>query len=189
MRTVGLALFWGFTVYAFVLRSGFLKLATGDSGLRGLARDRGALALAAGLLLVPAWLVVGLAPLSAASRPCAAGLPLAIAGAALALWSQREMGLSWRIGVAAGERTTLVTSGPFRWVRNPFFTGMSLVALGTTGSALSGLGVGATVVLLATLVVQVRLVEEPYLAGSVGPAYLAWARRTGRFVPALGRLR
>jgi protein-S-isoprenylcysteine O-methyltransferase Ste14 len=189
MRTAVLALFWGFTAYAFVVRSGLQKIATGDTGLRGVARDRGPLALAAGLVVFPAWLAVGLAPLAASPRPVAAGLPVAVAGIGVALWAQRTMGRAWRIGVAAGERTALVTSGPFRWVRNPFFTGMSLVAAGTTASLPTWLGAGATLLLVAAVAVQVRLVEEPHLASAFGPDYLAYAGRTGRFLPRPGRRR
>jgi protein-S-isoprenylcysteine O-methyltransferase Ste14 len=99
------------------------------------------------------------------------------------------MGASWRIGVASSERTALVTGGPFRWVRNPFFTGMALVAVGTTVSSMTGLGAVATAILFATIVVQVRRVEEPYLLAAFGDEYVAYGSRTGRFVPGIGRLR
>lgn len=188
MRTGTLALFWLFTAFAFVVRSGLQKRATGDTGVRGIARDRGLLAFAAGLLLVPSWLVVGAAPLLPSAARWPPGLAVSAAGVALALWSQGSMGRSWRIGVAAEERTSLVTRGPFRWVRNPFFTGMALVAGGTTASSLTWIGAGATVLLLVTLAVQVRLVEEPHLVRAFGAQYLAYARQTGRFVPWLGRL-
>jgi protein-S-isoprenylcysteine O-methyltransferase Ste14 len=41
----------------------------------------------------------------------------------------------------------------------------------------------------ASVQVQVRLVEEPYLLRVHGDAYRAYAARTGRFVPGVGRLR
>jgi hypothetical protein len=57
--------------------------------------------------------------------------------------------------------------------------------------ALPGLGPvgGCSLLLFATLIVQVRLVEEPHLASVFGPDYAAYARRTGRFVPGVGLLR
>jgi protein-S-isoprenylcysteine O-methyltransferase Ste14 len=46
---------------------------------------------------------------------------------ALGFWltvrAQLDMGESWRIGVDAGEVTALVTTGVFRNVRNPIFSG------------------------------------------------------------------
>lgn len=189
MRLLILTLFWGFSAYVFVVRSVASKLTTGDTGVRGAARDRGALALLAGVLLVPAWLAIGVAPLLSRRAPWCGGLVVTGVGIALAVSSQRAMGASWRIGVAPGERTALVTGGPFRWVRNPFFTGMALVAAGTTASSASQLGAVATASLFATIVVQVRRVEEPYLLATFGDEYAAYAGRTGRFVPGIGRLR
>jgi protein-S-isoprenylcysteine O-methyltransferase Ste14 len=50
--------------------------------------------------------------------------------------------------------------------------------------ALAGL-----VLLLASVEIQARLVEEPHLLRVHGEPYAAYARRTGRFLPGLGRLR
>lgn len=46
----------------------------------------------------------------------------------------------------------------------------------------------ALAVLLIALELQVRWVEEPYLARAHGPSCRAYAARTGRFVPGCGRL-
>ena len=46
----------------------------------------------------------------------------------------------------------------------------------------------AVVLMAAGVEIQVRAVEEPYLDGAHGPSYRQWAARTGRFVPALGRV-
>ncbi|MGC4763322.1 hypothetical protein ACLQ20_10755 [Micromonospora sp. DT46] len=44
-----------------------------------------------------------------------------------------------------------------------------------------------TAVLVASVQVQVRAVEEPYLIRTHGATYLMYAARTGRFWPGLGR--
>lgn len=99
------------------------------------------------------------------------------------------MGASWRIGVDPRERTDLVTSGLFSHVRNPIFTGMSAVALGLALLVPSWPALLAVGVLAAGLELQVRLVEEPYLIAQHGESYSRWARRAGRFLPGVGRLR
>jgi protein-S-isoprenylcysteine O-methyltransferase Ste14 len=98
------------------------------------------------------------------------------------------MGESWRIGVGEGERTALVTTGPFAVVRNPIFAAMLPASLGLALlvpniAALVGFGA-----LVLALQIQVRLVEEPYLLRQHGEAYRDYAARVGRFVPGLGRL-
>jgi protein-S-isoprenylcysteine O-methyltransferase Ste14 len=119
-----------------------------------------------------------------AARPWGAiGAALLASGVALMGWAQLEMGPSWRVGVDAAERTGLVTAGPYRRIRNPIYTAMSLVAAGAallTASPWVAAGF-ATVVAFAEW--QVRAVEEPYLAREHGEEYARWAAGTGRFTP------
>jgi protein-S-isoprenylcysteine O-methyltransferase Ste14 len=191
-----LAVFWALTLYAFVVRTIVQRLRSGDTGVRGVSRTRGTLAIVAGLLMVPAWLGLGAAATwrafaqdstTASLRPLADFL--AVAGAVLGIVSQLALGRSWRIGVADGETTTFVAGGPFRWVRNPFFTGMLVLGAGTTAAFFTWAGAVALAALAVALSVQVRLVEEPHLCATFGEEYAAYARRTGRFVPRIGRSR
>lgn len=45
-------------------------------------------------------------------------------------FAQLAMGDSWRIGVDEQENTTLVRTGPFKWVRHPIYTAMMAFGLG-----------------------------------------------------------
>ena len=117
-----------------------------------------------------------------------AGLALCLAGTAGTLWAQLGMGDSWRIGVDHRERTALVTGGPFRLVRNPIF---SCMTIGLGGIALltpNAIAAVTLLLLLVTVELQVRLVEEPYLIRTHGAPYRAYAARVGRFVRGIGRL-
>lgn len=49
------------------------------------------------------------------------------------------------------------------------------------------LALAMLVAFLASLQIQVRLVEEPYLRRVHGDAYQRYAARTGRFLPGIGR--
>jgi protein-S-isoprenylcysteine O-methyltransferase Ste14 len=102
--------------------------------------------------------------------------------------AQADMGHSWRVGVDEQERTDLVTSGSFAHVRNPIFTCLALVGLGTAMAARTpGAALGAGI-LVAGIQTQVRLVEEPYLRRTHGEAFDRYAGAVGRFVPGVGRL-
>jgi protein-S-isoprenylcysteine O-methyltransferase Ste14 len=131
------------------------------------------------------------APVAALDHPAVAavGLVLAAVGIGLTFWAQLAMGASWRLGVDPGERTALVTSGPFAVVRNPIFSTMALTALGLILMAPTIAGVVALAAVAVALELQVRAVEEPYLRRVHGPAFATYAARTGRFVPRITRRR
>ena len=114
-----------------------------------------------------------------------AGAVLGVGGITLTLVAQLAMGDSWRIGVDDSQRTDLVTTGVFANVRNPIFTAMLIATGGLVLLVPNPLSVTALVVLTAALEVQVRLVEEPYLARTHGPTYQHYRCATGRFLPTL----
>lgn len=77
---------------------------------------------------------------------------------------------------------TLVTDGPYRWVRHPFYVTTALVMASATlisASALIGL---LSVVVLTLLAIRTPK-EEQKLAERFGESYHEYARRTGRFLP------
>jgi protein-S-isoprenylcysteine O-methyltransferase Ste14 len=118
----------------------------------------------------------------------AAGLALCLAGIAGTFIAQMAMGSSWRIGVDPDERTALVTGGVFASCRNPIYTFMILAWVGFALLVPTWVALAAGVLLISGIQIQVRLVEEPHMIRTHGEAYLAWARRVGRFVPGVGRL-
>lgn len=175
---------------------------TGSTGFNGFRGARAPAARVAGIGFVVAVLAGVLSPALArahvipllwtgspwSTMSTVAGAFLALVGLALAFEAQRTMGISWRIGVDTTERTDLITHGLFALIRNPIFTALLMIQLGTTLMAptwVAAFGLGALV--LATEV-PVRLVEEPYLLATHTITYPNYATRAGRFVPLLGRL-
>ena len=117
------------------------------------------------------------------------GVVLVFIGIAITIRSQAAMGGSWRADVDPDARTDLVTTGPFRLVRNPVFTGSGVTVFGLALVVPNAFSLLMVVAFVAGLEIQVRLVEEPYLLQVHGDAYREYASRTGRFVPGVGRLR
>jgi len=109
------------------------------------------------------------------------GVVLAI-GAALTLWGARTFALT-RTSILPWERTTrLVTSGPFRFTRNPMYLGMVTMLL---GSALSLGTIGPwTAAFALALTLQLRFIrhEERALAASLGEAYQRYRASVRRWL-------
>ena len=171
---------------------------TGDTGLRLRAGRVGSVTWWAKLLFVgalalelagPVAALAGLSPMSTLDRPGfrTVGTVLAVVGVLTSIAAQLDLGGSWRIGVDPRERTDLVTGGIFALARNPIFTAMVVTAAGLALMVPNPVALVAVVILVVSVQLQVRAVEEPYLARTHGPAYAAYTARVGRFVPLLGR--
>ena len=98
----------------------------------------------------------------------------------------RSLGRNLTDTVVTRREHTLVTDGPYRWVRHPFYGvvllwGLSL-SLMTANWLIGVLGLAA----IAMLVRRTRI-EEDKLTERFGADYRSYAAKTGRFFPRLWR--
>jgi protein-S-isoprenylcysteine O-methyltransferase Ste14 len=135
--------------------------------------------------------ITGLRPIQAIDQPVArfGGVVMMVMGVTYSVAAQLSMGASWRADVDPDARTELVTSGPFRFVRNPILSGTAITSVGYALLVGNVLAVLMLVAFVVSMQIQVRLVEEPYLTRVHGDRYRRYAAGTGRFVPGIGRLR
>lgn len=87
------------------------------------------------------------------------------------------------------ENTTLVRTGPFKWVRHPIYTAMMAFGLGLLLVTPNLVALAGFILLVATLEVHVRRVEEPYLLRTHSAVYRGYTASVGRFVPGVGLIR
>jgi protein-S-isoprenylcysteine O-methyltransferase Ste14 len=195
-----LALALAYVIAGFGWRTVIQARRTGDTGFRGVSGRPGSPHWWAGVLFIlavtatvlgPVAAILGMAPVAALTAPGLAGLGLVLVavGAGGTLLAQRQMGMSWRIGVDEQERTQLVTKGLFARVRNPIFTAVLTTGLGLALLVPNPVALLGFAGLVLGAQVQVRVVEEPYLIRTHGPAYRDYAATTGRFLPWIGRLK
>lgn len=90
------------------------------------------------------------------------------------------MGTSWRVPGAQHE-TALVTSGIYRYSRNPIYLGMRGTALGFFLMLPNALTFGTWLLGESLLHIQVRL-EEEHLGATHGEAYAEYCRRVRRWL-------
>jgi protein-S-isoprenylcysteine O-methyltransferase Ste14 len=59
------------------------------------------------------------------------GMGLFLAGLGLALWARVYLGRNWGTPMSEKVDAELVTTGPYRYIRNPIYSGIILAAVGT----------------------------------------------------------
>jgi len=97
-------------------------------------------------------------------------------------WVMHALGKNLTDTVVTRAEATLVTDGPYRWVRHPFYGAFGVLAASASLVAANWF-VGATcLAALALLAIRTRK-EEAKLVERFGDAYREYARRTGRFLP------
>jgi protein-S-isoprenylcysteine O-methyltransferase Ste14 len=95
--------------------------------------------------------------------------------------AQQQMGASWRVGIDEQHSTPLVTSGLFRFSRNPIFLTMRLNLLGLVVLRPGAAALGIAAVGEVLMQIQVRL-EEQHLRQAHGDDYAAYCRRVRRWL-------
>lgn len=123
---------------------------------------------------------------AAASLPAWAswlGVGLMAVGLGLLTWVQLALGANFNTILGVRERHSLVTHGPYRWVRHPMYVVLFLYIFGillvTSNLLIGGFLLGSFVFTIGTRVAK----EEAILEEAYGEAYRTYKSRTGRFWP------
>lgn len=104
----------------------------------------------------------------------------------LLLWTFQSLGKNLTDTVVTRRQHTLVTQGPYRWVRHPFYCVVALWGLSISLAMANWLVVLLGLAALAMLVRRTR-VEEGKLAERFGEEYRTYVSKTGKFLPLFGR--
>jgi len=127
--------------------------------------------------VVPAWLAWRL------SAPVAWALVIVSAiGFLFTWWARVHLGRLWSSGVVRREGHHVVDSGPYRLVRHPIYTGISLAAFASAVIEGSGISLAGAAVLTLGFYSKAR-VEERFLKAELGDGYAQYAARTPMLIP------
>ena len=104
----------------------------------------------------------------------------------IALWATflcwRKMGRSWRIGIDPNEKTQLIISGPYKWVRHPIYA-LSILLMICSVAAVPSLLMAVIAGIHITMLQLEARREERYLIGVHGADYRSYMESVGRFIP------
>jgi protein-S-isoprenylcysteine O-methyltransferase Ste14 len=111
----------------------------------------------------------------------AVGVVLFICGLCLAVWARIYLGRNWGMPMTQKDDPELVTSGPYRFVRHPIYSGILLALLGTSLSTaiywLIAVGV------MGVYFIHSAGVEEKIMTASFPTTYPSYRAKTKMLIP------
>lgn len=111
----------------------------------------------------------------------AIGLVLFVAGLGFAVWARVNIGRNWGTPMSKKDEPELVSTGPYRLVRHPIYSGILVAGIGTA-VALHWRWL-IVVALAAVYFVYSATVEERYLTEQFPDAYPVYRQSTKMLVP------
>jgi protein-S-isoprenylcysteine O-methyltransferase Ste14 len=109
------------------------------------------------------------------------GVILLLSGLGLAAWARIYLGRNWGMPMTQKDEPELVTSGPYRLVRHPIYSGILLAILGT--SLATNLYFLIAVAVVGVYFVYSAKVEERIMTTSFPNSYPRYKTRTKMLIP------
>ena len=133
----------------------------------------------------PAW--IGFAAIQLPILLRWAGVGIAFLGFALLQWAQVTLGRSWSDTPRMMKEQSLVTTGPYRYIRHPIYTAFLLI-LGSTLFISSNWLIGGCLIGMTSLEIISRIqYEEALMSEYFGEQYRLYMKKTGRLLPRLNQ--
>jgi protein-S-isoprenylcysteine O-methyltransferase Ste14 len=111
----------------------------------------------------------------------ALGAILFVCGLGLALWARVYLGRNWGMPMTQKDEPELVTSGPYRLVRHPIYSGILLAVLGTSLATEIYWLIAAGVI--GAYFVHSARVEEKLMTASFPTTYPSYRAKTKMLIP------
>jgi protein-S-isoprenylcysteine O-methyltransferase Ste14 len=110
------------------------------------------------------------------------GVIITAAALAATLVCWKRMGRDWRMGIDPAERTRLIVTGPYAYVRHPIYALSQLMMLGTVIAVPAPAMTGLALLHILLLQWEARR-EEAHLLRVQGEQYSRYMGQVGRFLP------
>ncbi len=128
---------------------------------------------------LPIFSFVNFAPVSAV--PGGIGIILCAAGIAFLVWARQHLGGNWSQTVSVKVEHELVTSGPYRYVRHPMYTGGLIACIGS--AIVCGGAFVFLLVILGPLFLWRVGAEDKLMEQQFPNEYPSYKKRTKALIP------
>lgn len=112
----------------------------------------------------------------------ASGAVLTVVGLIIAVWARCILGRNWSGTVTIKEGHELVQHGPYRWVRNPIYTGMLLMFAGTALALGQVRGAVAVALVFLGFWIKIRQ-EEAFMTRQFPSDFPVYCRQVKSLIP------
>lgn len=109
------------------------------------------------------------------------GVLLCAGGITLAIWARAVLGKEWGMPMTDRIKPTLVTKGPYAYIRHPIYSGFIIALAGTT--LVNGLLWLIPFIVLAIYFVYSAKTEEKQMSNHFPEEYAAYKKRTKALIP------
>jgi protein-S-isoprenylcysteine O-methyltransferase Ste14 len=113
------------------------------------------------------------------------GFAITVTGVAVAIWARSHLGENWSATVTLKEGHELIRSGPYRYIRHPIYTGISVAFAGSVLALGEFRGLISLAIAATSFYLKARK-EERFLTEEFGETFNDRVRRRGMFLPSLG---
>ncbi len=110
------------------------------------------------------------------------GVGLCCCSGLLLVWTFSNLGRNLTDTVVTRKEHTLVTKGPYQFVRHPFYLAFAIAVVGGSLASANWFLFATGCIPLAFIIARTRI-EEAKLVERFGDDYRDYMQRTGRFVP------
>lgn len=133
-------------------------------------------------VLAPRWLAWAALPLPPALRWF--GVGIGFGSVFLLFWVHRTLGRNFAAPGIIQQRQTLITNGPYHWVRHPMYTTFFIISV-TVALVSANWMIIMMCLLFGILLPSIVQTEEQTLLEKFGESYRVYMEHTGHFFPRL----
>jgi len=108
-------------------------------------------------------------------------LILTVVGIGLAIWARYHLGANWSSRPSIKEGHELITSGPYRFIRHPIYSGLLLAFIGT--ALINGLIWSFIFIAIALNLIPKVLTEERLMTQQFPEQYPEYKKKTKALIP------